>query len=221
MARAPRRFPPIALGAGTLTLAALLTACGSGGGDAGPSAAPTTATPTASAGTSGTSPQAPAPMASAAPGTAASSAPAGEGTAATGRCHTSELSASVGRNDPGAGQENFPVVLTNTSNRTCTLAGYPGAAFTDTAGRQLGPDPTRDAGTATVVTLGPGYSAWSALSFANPGVSGATTATPAYLLITPPDERTPLRAPWRGGAVPVSGTASTASLTVLSPGSGT
>ncbi|NED06890.1 DUF4232 domain-containing protein, partial [Streptomyces sp. SID6648] len=42
-----------------------------------------------------------------------------------GRCHTGELRASVGRVDPGAGQRNFPVVLTNTSGRTCTVHGYP------------------------------------------------------------------------------------------------
>jgi len=47
------------------------------------------------------------------------------------RCHTSDLRASVGKNDPGAGQENFPVVLTNRSGRTCTVYGYPGAVGVD------------------------------------------------------------------------------------------
>ncbi len=57
------------------------------------------------------------------------------------RCRTSELRASVGRLDPGAGQKNFPVVLTNDSARTCTLRGYPGVAFVDAAGKQLGRRP--------------------------------------------------------------------------------
>ncbi|MEU9355413.1 DUF4232 domain-containing protein [Streptomyces griseoloalbus] len=136
------------------------------------------------------------------------------------RCHTAELSAAVGRMDPGAGQRNFPVVLTNVSSRTCTVHGYPGAAFVDAAGRQLGRDPERTPGGAATVTLTPGDSAWAGLRFASPGVSGARTATPATLLVTPPDERDPLEVPWRAGAVPVSGDSSSVFLTVLQPGSG-
>ncbi|MDQ0994509.1 DUF4232 domain-containing protein [Streptomyces sp. V3I7] len=170
----------------------------------------------------------PASPAASPPGQAAkSSAPvstghvSGDRTAPTGggaRCHTSELRASVGRNDPGAGQENFPVVLTNASGRTCTVYGYPGAAFVNASGGQLGPDPKRAPGSAKRVTLKPGQSAWAGLSFSNPEVSGAKKATPAALLVTPPDERDSLRVAWKAGAVPVSGNASTVSLTVLSPG---
>jgi hypothetical protein len=122
--------------------------------------------------------------------------------------------------DPGAGQRNFPVVLTNVSSRTCTLHGYPGAAFVDAAGAQLGRDPERTPGGAATVTLAPGDSAWAGLRFASPGVSGARTATPAALLVTPPDERDALEVPWRAGAVPVSGDSSSVFLTVLQPGSG-
>jgi hypothetical protein len=124
----------------------------------------------------------------------------------------------VGRNDPGAGQENFPVVLTNTSGRTCTVRGYPGAAFVDAAGRQLGPDPRRSPGTPTTVTLRPGRSAWAGLTFSNPQVSGARTATPAALIVTPPDERDHLTVKWTAGQVPVGGNASSVFLTALSPG---
>jgi hypothetical protein len=206
-----------ALFASAASLAALLTACGSSG-DAS----------TASSG-------APAPSAAAATGTGvgspSSDAPAPQGTvpAATGgvasgsagsRCHTSQLRASLGTDSPGAGQEHFPVVLTNTSGRTCTVAGFPGAAFIDDAGRQLGPDPARVADRASLITLAPRQSAWSGLSFTNPEVSGAKSAKPAWLLVTPPDERDFLRVPWTGGTVPVSGTASQASLTVLAPGTG-
>lgn len=225
MSHAPRRFPQVALGVGTLALAALLTGCGSGGGNGGPADTPTPSTSTVSGGTGGAqgaATQAPDPVQPATPGMAASSSvPAGGTTAGTSRCHTSELSASVGRNEPGAGQENFAVVLTYVSSRTCAVTGYPGAAFTDSGGKQLGPDPSRATSTGAVVTLTPGHSAWSGLSFANPEVSGAATATPAFLLVTPPNERNPLRVPWSGGAVPVSGSASTATVTVLAPGSGT
>ncbi|MFF7791019.1 DUF4232 domain-containing protein [Streptomyces sp. NPDC007991] len=149
--------------------------------------------------------------------TAAQQVPA----AATGtRCHTSELRASVGRMDPGAGQRNFPVVLTNVSSRTCTLHGYPGAAFVDASGRQLGPDPKRTPGEPATVTLAPGRSAWAGLRYAAPEVSGAHAATPAALLVTPPDERKPLKVRWTAGEVPVGGNASSVFLTAFEAGSG-
>ncbi|MFG2374122.1 DUF4232 domain-containing protein [Streptomyces sp. NPDC048504] len=145
----------------------------------------------------------------------------GTGTASSSRCHTSELKAKVGGNDPGAGQENFPIVLTNTSGRTCTVRGYPGAAFANASGTQLGPDPQRETGTtAATVTLKPGQSAWAGLTFSNPEISGAKTATPATLVVTPPDEKDPLKVTWTNGAVPVSGNSSSVRLTVFSAGTG-
>lgn len=148
----------------------------------------------------------------------ASAAPT-RGSAGT-RCHTSELRASVGRNDPGAGQENFPLVLTNRSQRTCTVHGYPGAAFVDASGKQLGPDPVRSPDAPATITLAPGRSAWAGLTFSNPQISGARTATPAALLVTPPDERDSLRVPWTQGEVPVSGSSSSVFLTVVRSGTG-
>ncbi|WP_043670184.1 DUF4232 domain-containing protein [Streptomyces xylophagus] len=143
------------------------------------------------------------------------------GVTTSSRCHTSELKAKVGGNDPGAGQENFPIVLTNASGRTCTVRGYPGAAFVNASGTQLGPDPQRESGsTATTVTLKPGQSAWAGLTFSNPEISGAKTATPATLVVTPPDEKDPLKVTWTNGAVPVSGNASSVRLTVFSAGTG-
>ncbi|EGX54412.1 lipoprotein, partial [Streptomyces zinciresistens K42] len=104
-----------------------------------------------------------------------------------------------------AGQRNFPIVLTNRSERTCTVRGYPGAAFVDASGTRLGPDPKRSPDTATAVSLAPRASAWAGLTYASPEISGARTALPAALLVTPPDEREPLRAAWTGGEVPVAG----------------
>ncbi|WP_406729569.1 DUF4232 domain-containing protein [Streptomyces sp. GD-15H] len=139
---------------------------------------------------------------------------------ATARCHTSELRARVGGVDPGAGQRNFPVVLTNVSPRACTLYGYPGAAFVDASGKQLGPDPKRSPGDAVRVALEPGESAWAGLRYSAPGISGARTATPAALLVTPPDERNSLKVPWTAGAVPVAGDSAAVFVTVLSEGTG-
>ncbi|MFG2790009.1 DUF4232 domain-containing protein [Streptomyces sp. NPDC048419] len=135
----------------------------------------------------------------------------------SGRCRASQLRGHVGRNDPGAGQENFPLVVTNFSGTTCTLDGYPGAAFVDGSGKQLGPDPRRAAGSPVKITLAPGASAWAGLSFGNPEISGAKTATPTGILITPPDEKEPVKVDWTGGAVPVS---DAANLTVFRAGNG-
>ncbi|WP_454319932.1 DUF4232 domain-containing protein [Streptomyces phaeoluteigriseus] len=195
--------------AGAAAVLGLLCACGGGGGAGSASASYVSPAP------SGTSAQA-----STAPAVA-TTPPSPAQPAAGDRCHTSELRASVGRDDPGAGQRNFPVVLTNESGRTCTVRGYPGAAFLDASDRQLGPDPRREPGSDPVtVTLAPGRSAWAGLTFSRPEVSGAESATPATLLVTPPDERDPLRVPWTAGTVPVSGNASSVRLTVLAPGTG-
>jgi len=215
-----------ALLASAVAVLGLLTACG-GSGDGGTASAPTTLPGTAAPATGGhhstDSASASASASNTAPGEATLTASAAQSTQAGttgGRCHTSELRATVGRNDPGAGQENFPVVLTNASSRTCTVRGYPGAAFVDASGRQLGPDPKRSSGSPTTVTLAPGKSAWAGLTFSNPEVSGAHPATPASLLVTPPDERDHLTVTWKGGQVPVSGNASSVFLTVFSPGTG-
>ncbi|MFI2206188.1 DUF4232 domain-containing protein [Streptomyces sp. NPDC020192] len=227
MVYAPRSTRHGALLVGTFAVLGLLTACGSSHDVH--SNPPLTSSGTAAPATGDT--QNPASVASTptSAGTGAATASAPQGTASRGgattptaaagsRCHTSQLSASVGRNDPGAGQENFPVVLTNSSGRACTLRGYPGAAFVGASGGQLGPDPKREPGSSVTVTLRPGQSAWAGLTFSNPGVSGARTATPAALLVTPPDERDSLKVAWTGGAVPVSGNSSSVFLSVFAPG---
>ncbi|MEU6818241.1 DUF4232 domain-containing protein [Streptomyces sp. NPDC046860] len=219
--------------AGTAAVLGLLTACGNTHVGAEPartmsgSAAPATESPGAKKPVS--SPAAadtPSPVTQSggtstpgdAPGTATRTV--APDTAKSTRCHTSELRTAVGRNDPGAGQENFPVVLTNKSSRTCTLRGYPGAAFVNASGTQLGRDPERTPGSPVTVTLRPGQSAWAGLTFSNPEVSGAKSAKPAALVVTPPDERDPLKVTWTAGAVPVSGNASSVRLTVFAAGSG-
>ncbi|WP_409467674.1 DUF4232 domain-containing protein [Streptomyces sp. HC307] len=197
-----------ALLASAVTVLGLLAGCGGEADDTTSSPRQATPTTTSAPDTSSASPPSDASASTApepAPGT---------------RCHTSELRASVGRNNPGAGQRNFPIVLTNTSSRTCTLYGYPGAAFVDASGRQLGPDPQREPGSPATVTLAPGDSAWAGLSYASPEISGARTAEPASLLVTPPDERDPLTVKWTAEEVPVAGNESEISLTVFQAGTG-
>ncbi|MEU1707429.1 DUF4232 domain-containing protein [Streptomyces sp. NPDC005706] len=231
--RSPRRG---ALLAGAVAVLGLLTACGSQDGSSAPQKVSGTAGPATEAGGSPASTVS-SPAASTPGGAASSSAPktgttsggTGTGTdsgtggktgATSTRCHTSELRAAVGRNNPGAGQENFPLVLTNRSGRTCTLRGYPGAAFVNASGTQLGPDPKRSSGSPATVTLKPGQSAWAGLTFSNPEISEAKTARPSGLLITPPDERDHLKVAWTAGEVPVGGNSSSVFLTVFSPGTG-
>ncbi|MFJ6070464.1 DUF4232 domain-containing protein [Streptomyces sp. NPDC093065] len=220
MADTSRPVRRAALFASGVALLGLLSACGSESATSSGTPEPGTATPGSSAEPGGGSatPDDTTPTAGAAP-----SDTAGSGSASArsdGRCHTSELRAAVGRVDPGAGQRNFPVVLTNTSERTCTVYGYPGAAFVDAAGKHLGPDPGRAPGSPETVTLTPGRSAWAGLSFSSPQISGARTATPAALLVTPPDEREPLKVKWTAGEVPVGGNASSVSVTALEAGTG-
>ncbi|AKZ59803.1 putative lipoprotein [Streptomyces ambofaciens ATCC 23877] len=204
-----------ALLASALAVLGVLTACGSESG-----------TPSASTPRATEAPSTPGPDSGAATAPADGTTPsdtAGSASASArtdGRCHTSELRAAVGRVDPGAGQRNFPVVLTNTSDRTCTVYGYPGAAFVDASGEQLGPDPDRAPSSPVTLTLTPGKSAWAGLSFSSPQISGARTATPAALLVTPPDERDPIEVAWTAGEVPVGGDESSVSVTALEAGTG-
>ncbi|MEU2287062.1 DUF4232 domain-containing protein [Streptomyces sp. NPDC013178] len=201
-----RRRAALALAA---ALAVVLTACANS--DTGGS-------PTGSAPVTGTTPNGSTPARSAAL-TRPSASPAT--TAPSARCRTADLRASIGPNDPGAGQENFAVVLTNGSGRTCTVYGFPGIAFVDGAGKAVTPDPERATGQEEpTVTLNPGASAWSALTFTNPEVTGVTTVTPAAVLVTPPDETESLTVAWKGGKVSNTGKASVPQVSPFRPGDG-
>jgi Domain of unknown function (DUF4232) len=231
MVKTPQGARRAARLAGTVAVLGLLTACGGNDTAGGPPTVSGTAAPatddatTASASPTDADTGSTTVTATPRAHPTDSATPSATGTTgalvvSSGRCHTSELRASVGRNNPGAGQENFPIVLTNKSGRTCTVRGYPGAAFLNASGKQLGPDPKRSPGTVVTVRLAPGKSAWAGMSFANPEISGARAATPASLLVTPPDERHPLKVKWKGGKVPVSGNESSVKLIPFSPGTG-
>ncbi|MDH6228707.1 DUF4232 domain-containing protein [Streptomyces sp. MJP52] len=204
--RAPRRRGVPWPVAAALCVPVLLAGCSQtdDGSSARAGGRATDASPTASASSAASS----APASAAPSGPPASSAAPESRGGSPSRCRTSGLAASVGPGDAGAGQRGFPVALTNRSQRSCTLRGYPGAAFTDASGTQLGPDPRRTRGTpVTTVELSPGESAWATLSFSDPRLTGSEAKVPATLLVTPPDERRPLSVRWEGGEVPVSGNA--------------
>jgi hypothetical protein len=219
--------------AGGAVLLTVLAGCGStsGSGSAAPSSLAGTANPVGGDTTSpatiaattmtSASATATAPAGSAPTVAQGSSTPQNSGAASSTRCHTSELKASVGANNPGAGQENVPIVLTNRSGRTCTVYGFPGAEFVNSKGQAVAPDPERASGSERkVISLAPGKSAWAGLSFGNPAITGATTTTPAALLITPPDETAALKVPWTGGPVSNTGKTSVPSLGAFAAGNG-
>ncbi|MFF4717402.1 DUF4232 domain-containing protein [Streptomyces eurythermus] len=196
------------------------------GGDPPPVTAPPAGEPARGPAAAGTAGPAEPPTATAPPGTAGSAPPGATAPDATasgrpGRCHTSELSVSVTTNRPGAGQSSFALVVTNSSRRTCTVHGFPGVAFVDAAGQTVTPDPERATGQEQrTVTLAPGVSAWSALTYTNPALTGVTTVIPAKLRLTPPDETASLPVRWTGGAVSNTGKASVPVVSPLRPGDG-
>ncbi|MFE3271103.1 DUF4232 domain-containing protein [Streptomyces sp. NPDC059215] len=118
------------------------------------------------------------------------------------RCHTSELQAAIGSSEPGTGHVNVVIVLTNTSSRTCSVTGFPGVGFVDSAGHKTASDPQRAGGQKQSVSLAPGGQASSTLTWTTPSNNGAVGVAPAAVHITPPDERAFLTVPWSGGAVP-------------------
>ncbi|MGW7518694.1 DUF4232 domain-containing protein [Streptomyces sp. NPDC054796] len=153
-------------------------------------------------------------------GGAVGGAVSGGGGEAGGACLASDLDASVGPNHPGGGQQNYALILTNNSGRTCTVHGYPGVAFVDGAGKQVSVDPTRAPGQPSTVELSAGNSAWAPLSFANVQMTGVETVTPATVVITPPDQQASLPTPWNGDPVTNSNEGSVPKVGPLTAGTG-
>jgi hypothetical protein len=107
------------------------------------------------------------------------------------------------------------VSFTNHGNLTCTTFGFPGARLVEATGASY--DLPRRAQTRlTTVYLPPGGTASALLTYLRPG-AGALTGptspggsaaglvgsafTPVYLLVTPPDDRTPVRLAWTAGPI--------------------
>jgi Protein of unknown function (DUF4232) len=151
--------------------------------------------------TSATGP--PTPTHTSTDGTAAAPAPAPP-TKPTGpdRCRTADLAAGLRNLDPGAGQRYATVVLTNRTSSTCRVYGYGGVQLLDAARHPLPTHQIRDRGTTPrAVLLRPGGSVssllhWSPVPDGTENQTGPCQPTPAYLLVTPPDETQPITLPW-------------------------
>ena len=199
----------------TVTLAAC-TAGGSGG----------VATSSAPAPTSITTPASPAAApTSSAPGASASTSADSTGVP---RCATSALTGAVDLTASGGadGSTFYPLDLTYTSARTCSLEGYPGVSFvTGPAGTQIG-DPARRNPVAApgIVTLDAGQVAHATLQVAAAGNYDPTQCVPVmahYLRIYPPGETTALVVPFTTQACSATLPASIGGqvgVTVMQPG---
>ncbi|MFI7037108.1 DUF4232 domain-containing protein [Microbispora rosea] len=117
--------------------------------------------------------------------------------AAPQRCRTTGLRARVGRQDPGAGNRYAPLVLTNTSGKTCWVYGFVGLVLIDGRGDVLRTRTRRESVTPRRVTLRPGASAHARLHW-TVVPSGHETRCPASarLMIIPPDEVAHLEVPF-------------------------
>ncbi|MFB9251257.1 DUF4232 domain-containing protein [Sphaerisporangium melleum] len=117
--------------------------------------------------------------------------------AASPRCRTTQLKASIGRVDPGAGQRNAPLVFTNTSAKTCWVYGFVGLVMIDGNGDVLRTRTRREKITPHRVTLRPGHQARARLHWTVvPAAGEKTCPAAARLMIIPPDEVAHLEIPF-------------------------
>ncbi|MEU6414503.1 DUF4232 domain-containing protein [Microbispora sp. NPDC046933] len=117
--------------------------------------------------------------------------------AAPERCRTTGLRARVGRQDAAAGNRYAPLVLANTSAKTCWVYGFVGLVLIDGRGDVLRTRTRRESVTPHRVTLRPGASAHARLHW-TVVPSGPETRCPASarLMIIPPDEVAHLEVPF-------------------------
>jgi hypothetical protein len=164
----------------------------------------------------------------AASSTSATSAAPATSSSGTPKCATSALKGEVNlaASSGAAGSIYYPLDLTNTSESTCTLYGYPGVSFvTGPSGTQLGAAAHRDPVTAAAtVTLDPGQVAHAILQVAEAGNYDQTQCKPVtahYLSIYPPDQTAALIVPFTTQACSATLPASIGSqigITVMQPG---
>jgi len=118
------------------------------------------------------------------------------------RCHTSELTVWLGTPGNGAaGSVYYDLELSNTSNSTCTLFGFPGVSA-DNGGKQLGSAAGRShSRPSTLVTLRPGGTSHVILQIADVGVypqSACAPVTARFLRVYPPGAFASINMPFQG-----------------------
>jgi hypothetical protein len=167
----------------------------------GPSGSSSGASPTPSVGVPAPSSSGPTGPASSAGSTGTQSGRGATGTATTPRapvstpmCATSQLTASLGSGDAGAGNLYRYLLLTNHSATSCHLTGYPGLSMLDVDGKQIGAPATKESLTYNPVVLAPGASASDTIHTANRQTTSSTECLPTSvnLRIYPPGNKASL-----------------------------
>jgi hypothetical protein len=127
------------------------------------------------------------------PPTAVTGTPVSPTPDTTPMCAASQLTASLGSGDAGAGNLYRYLVLTNHSGTACHVAGYPGLSMLDANGKQIGQPATRQPMTYAAVVLKPGASASDTIHTANQ--QGTCLAASVRLKLYPPGSRQSLTFP--------------------------
>jgi hypothetical protein len=181
----------IALPVAILAVGAVLAGCGTTNSSSSATAPASTAasTPAAAPSASGT--------ASSGTAQATTAAGAGSGTGTAAWCTAAQLKISYTDNSQikqgalnGMSHDDSVVMVTNISSASCETGGYPGVAALDSSGTQI-KQAVRSTDTSKTITLAPGAVA-SAMVSAN-SASCDKPVTVAGLLVTAPNERTPVR----------------------------
>ncbi len=97
----------------------------------------------------------------------------------------------LGQTDSAAGNQYTPIVFSNRGAAACTMTGFPGVAFLNTAGQQVGPSAVREAQPVQTVQLPVGGSAHAIMDFHDAGLypaSACQAAAAAYLQVYPPNQ---------------------------------
>ncbi len=169
-------------------LGILATACGSASQPSGSAASPqpmvsrTPSIPPAAA-SSAASPSAPA--------------------AAVPLCPATSLRGALGAGGAAAGSSYYPIQLTNSSGRSCTLYGYPGVSFVSApGGSQIGAAAVQNPAMARrIVTLAPGATASALLQVADARNYPAASCKPVaahWLQVFPPGQQDALNLKYSG-----------------------
>lgn len=175
-----------------LAVGAVLAGCGttSSSNSASASASTAATTPVAAPSASGTASGSTTQATTAAGGT-------GSGTGTAAWCTAAQLKISYTDNSQikqgaldGMSHDDSVVMVTNISSASCETGGYPGVAALDSSGTQI-KQAVRATDTSKTITLAPGAVA-SAMVSAN-SASCDKPVTVAGLLVTAPNERTPVR----------------------------
>ncbi|MYT73818.1 MULTISPECIES: DUF4232 domain-containing protein [unclassified Streptomyces] len=111
-------------------------------------------------------------------------------------CTTDDLKTALKPTGQEMNSKYFDLTLTNTSDGTCALRGYPGLSLTDKAGQRIGKPATRsNNGSVRTVVLKAGRTAHAVVQTPDRGVTdGKCWAKPSRLKVYPPNNTASLTA---------------------------